>query len=305
MNELIQIQSSPRSHGSSGRNSGRDFHQKVKKILPANTNENSQNSLFLTASPGFGRRFNSLSPYETTGLEALNSPSSGGAWDQTYGLDKANKWANQSAYVTNRGFKTGEYFSTKTRFNSVFQQSCGKFKASECAKELNPKYKEILAKLKDPSLIKEKQDKAAIKPDMTLLKRKLNDKSSKRIDEEIQKNKVINLGIPIISTHNLKEFQKNKIQKILNEPDKRPPERQWQQMQVMLPILKTTGATNMTRNEMLATKKLTEDAKAKLNQQIIHTPAELADFSIMQQFGTEPKTKRYSLQSSPKEQNQT
>ena len=63
---------------------------------------------------------------------------------------------------------------------------------------------------------------------MTLLKRRLNDKSSRRIDKEIQKNKVVNLGIPIISTHNLKDFQKNKIEQILKEPDKRPPERQWQ-----------------------------------------------------------------------------
>ena len=79
--------------------------------------------------------------------------------------------------------------------------------------------------MKDPSLTKEKQAKASIKPDMTLLKRKLNDKSSRRIDEEIQKNKIANLGIPIISSHNLKDFQKNQIDKILNEPDKRPPER--------------------------------------------------------------------------------
>lgn len=89
----------------------------------------------------------------------------------------------------------------------------------------------------------------------------------------------MNLGIPIISSHNLKEFQKNQIQNILNEPDKRPPERQWQQMQVMLPILKTSGATNLNRNDVTK-KKLSENAKAKLNEQIIHTPAELADFSI-------------------------
>ena len=79
--------------------------------------------------------------------------------------------------------------------------------------------------MKDPSLTREKQAKASIKPDMTLLKRKLNDKSSRRIDEEIQKNKIVNLGIPIISSHNLRDFQKNKIEKILNDDNKRPPER--------------------------------------------------------------------------------
>ena len=63
-------------------------------------------------------------------------------------------------------------------------------------------------------------------------------------------------------------------------------------MQVMLPILKTSGATNLTRNDFTK-KKLTQNAKAKLNEQIIHTPAELTDFSIHKQFGME--TKRYSL----------
>jgi len=82
-----------------------------------------------------------------------------------------------------------------------------------------------MAKLKNPSLVEEQQAKASIKPDMTLLKRRLNDRSSRRIDEEIKKNKVVNLGIPVMSTHNLKDFQRNKIQEILNEPDKRPPER--------------------------------------------------------------------------------
>ena len=131
---------------------------------------------------------------------------------------------------------------------------------------------------------------------MTLLKRRLNDRSSRRIDEEIQKNKVINLGIPVMSTHNLKDYQRNKVLHILNEPDKRPPERQWQQMKVMLPILRTSGAVNMTRNEMLA-KKLTEHQKTRLNEHTIHSPAELTDFNIQKQFGMERK--RYSPKQSP------
>ena len=50
-------------------------------------------------------------------------------------------------------------------------------------------------------------------------------------------------------------------------------------MKIMLPILRTTGATDMTRNEMLA-KKLTQDQQERIQQQIIHSPAELTDFDI-------------------------
>ena len=65
--------SSPQSKGSTGS----DFNQKVKKILNIGSGENSHHSLFLTSSPpGFGRRFNSLSPYETTGLDGVQSPNS-------------------------------------------------------------------------------------------------------------------------------------------------------------------------------------------------------------------------------------
>ena len=49
--------------------------------------------------------------------------------------------------------------------------------------------------------------------------------------------------------HNLKEYQRNKISDILKQPDERPNERQWQQMKVMLPILRTSGAMNLDRND--------------------------------------------------------
>ena len=79
--------------------------------------------------------------------------------------------------------------------------------------------------------------------------------------------------------HNLKEYQRNKISDILKQPNKRPSERQWQQMQVMLPILKSTGAMNLERNDYTK-RKLSEDGKAELNRQIIYSRAQLAELSI-------------------------
>ena len=138
-------------------------------------------------------------------------------WDHTYSASKNDqKWpGHSSAGVTYRSFKTGNYFSERGRFDSVLLDTAQRFKVSDCVKEKNPKYHEIMAKLKDPSLIAEKHARASIKPDMTLLKKKLNDNSSRRIDKEIQKNKITNLGIPIVSVHNLKEYQRNKISDIL------------------------------------------------------------------------------------------
>ena len=50
-------------------------------------------------------------------------------------------------------------------------------------------------------------------------------------------------------------------------------------MKVMLPILRTSGINNMPRNEAMA-RKLSEEDKTKLKDQIIHSHVELADFSI-------------------------
>ena len=59
-----------------------------------------------------------------------------------------------------------EYFSTHQRFHSAFANSSEQFFRSQVNKHSNPKFIEIIAKLRDPSLNAEYMEKAVIKPDV-------------------------------------------------------------------------------------------------------------------------------------------
>ena len=73
-------------------------------------------------------------------------------------------------------------------------------------------------------------------------------------------------------------------------------------MKVMLPILRTSGAMNLDRNDYTK-RKLSSDGQAELNNQVIHSPAQLAEFSITKQFMNPQKRKGKSLYAIPSPKN--
>ena len=59
-----------------------------------------------------------------------------------------------------------DYFSTHQRFHSVFGTSGEYFQRSEVSKHNNPKFIEIIAKLRDPSLNADFMEKSVIRPEV-------------------------------------------------------------------------------------------------------------------------------------------
>ena len=69
---------------------------------------------------------------------------------------------------------------------------------------------------------------------------------------------------------------------VLKEPSKRPKEQSWQQMGVMLPILRQNATSNIIRNVQSDIEPEQEDLNIqKIVQNTLHTPAALSTPNIL------------------------
>ena len=95
------------------------------------------------------------------------------------------------------------------------------FHKSECGKHSNPKFIEIIAKLRDPSLNAEFMEKSFIKPDV-VRSPKTTRIDQKMIDGHLKKNEFDNQGCPLLPIHKLDPIYQNRMQDVLKEPNERP-----------------------------------------------------------------------------------
>lgn len=73
--------------------------------------------------------------------------------------------------------------------------------------------------------------------------------------EEKRKQIIGNLGIPLLPVHKMDQIEQNKMKDLLfnigHQTSPKTNERDWNQMKVMLPILKQSVAHNFKRNNLI------------------------------------------------------
>lgn len=129
-------------------------------------------------------------------------------------------------------------------------------------------------------------ERSAIKPDVVsktkaAMPKKMNQKS---VDSHLLKNKRNNQGCPLIPVHKLETIYANKMNDVLKERIKRPKEASWQQMGVMLPILRQGASKNIIRNDHLDIDPHQEMLnRMKVVQSTLHSPSALTSPNIFKQ----------------------
>ena len=104
--------------------------------------------------------------------------------------------------------------------------------------------------MRDPSLTADYYVKTGIRPHV-VEKTKAHKLNQKVVDQHIQKHSLDNLGCPLLPIHKMDTIYNQQMLTNIHTPAQRPKEKSWQQLNVMLPILRQNCSTNIRRNDKM------------------------------------------------------
>ena len=178
-----------------------------------------------------------------------------------------------------------DYFSGNQRFESLFDFEDATLKSrDQISKHLDPKFIEIVAKMRDPNLTADYMLKTSIRPHVNE-KTQVRKMNQSTIDKHIVKNRLDNQGYPLLPVHKMDPIYNQQMLTHHKSPSPRPQEKNWQQLNVMLPILRQNHVTNIIKNDkmLLIDREIEKSCKLRLAKNTIHSPADLTAPSIFQQ----------------------